>query len=292
MDEVVNRLHIAMPKPRDDKERPAFIPDAAKKKLNSMNVDKDDKKLQKDLEQELLEEYKFDDKALYFVKDDEKYDIIPEIVNGKNIADYIDADIFDKLEQLEKEEELREAAGVYNTDEEEENSEEEEIRETAELIRKQKKIRLQEHRMKKGQGSNGPVLPRKASIRLENFGRSRKRKSDGMDIDGDVEMDSDGERKPRSRSAIKKIVKKRKLDASEARSQSAAAHRSKSQTTPRDKSGFKDPIQREKAKKKARLGQRKMNYMGKAGESDRHIHETKPKHLFSGKRKQGKTDRR
>ena len=82
-----------------------------------MNVDKDDKKLQKHLEQELLEEYKFDDKALYFVKDDEKYDIIPEIINGKNIADYIDADIFDKLEQLEKEEELREAAGVYNTDE-------------------------------------------------------------------------------------------------------------------------------------------------------------------------------
>ena len=28
------------------------------------------------------------------------------------------------------------------------------------------------------------------------------------------------------------------------------------------------------------------------GESDRHIHEKKPKHLFSGKRKQGKTDRR
>ena len=32
MDEVVNRLHIAMPRPRDNKERPAFIPDAAKKK--------------------------------------------------------------------------------------------------------------------------------------------------------------------------------------------------------------------------------------------------------------------
>ena len=36
MDEVVNRLHIAMPKPRDDKERPAFIPDAAKKKRKKM----------------------------------------------------------------------------------------------------------------------------------------------------------------------------------------------------------------------------------------------------------------
>merc|ERR1719378_1738085 len=228
-----------MPKPRDNKERPPFIPEAAKKKINSMQVDSSDRKLQKHLEQEQLEDYKFDDKALYFVKDDEKYDIIPEIINGKNIADYIDEDIFEKLEQLE----------------EEENSEDEEIRETAELIRKEKKIRLQEHRLKKGQASNGPVLPRKASIRLENFGRSRKRKSEeAMELDGDdVEMDSDGESKPRSRSQVKKAVKKRKMEKSEARSQSAAAHRSKSLNTPRDKSGFKDPEDREKAKKKAKL---------------------------------------
>merc|ERR1712107_808938 len=32
--------------------------------------------------------------------------------------------------------------------------------------------------------------------------------------------------------------------------------------------------------------------MGKAGESDRKIHEKKPKHLFTGKRGIGKTDRR
>lgn len=294
MNEVVNRLHIAMPKPRDNKERPAFIPEAAKKKMVSMNTDSEPKKLQKHLEQELLEDYKFDDKALYFVKNDEKYDIIPEIINGKNIADYIDEDIFEKLEQLEKEEELREAAGVYESDDEELNSEEEEIRETAEKIRKQKKIRLQEHRLKKGQGSNAPVLPRKASLRLETFGRPRKRKNEEMEIDNDdVEMASgDEDVKPRSRSAIKKIAKKRKMEASEARSQSAAAHRSKSMNTPRDKSGIKDPVSLEKAKKKAKLGQRKMNYMGKAGESDRHIHAKMPKHLFSGKRKQGKTQRR
>jgi len=36
---------------------------------------------------------------------------VPEMYNGHNIADYIDPDIFEKLEQLEKEEELREQAG-------------------------------------------------------------------------------------------------------------------------------------------------------------------------------------
>jgi nucleolar GTP-binding protein len=33
-----------------------------------------------------------------------KYDIRPEIINGKNIADYVDQDILEKLDQLEKEE--------------------------------------------------------------------------------------------------------------------------------------------------------------------------------------------
>ena len=82
-----------------------------------MDIDQPKKKLQKHYEQELLEDYKFDDKALYFVKNDEKYDVIPEIIDGKNIADYIDQDIFEKLEQLEREEELRENAGVYDSSE-------------------------------------------------------------------------------------------------------------------------------------------------------------------------------
>ena len=47
-----------------------------------------------------------------------------------------------------------------------------------------------------------------------------------------------------------------------------------------------------KVRKMAKVSQRKMNQFGKAGESDRHIGVKKPKHLFSGKRKMGKTDRR
>jgi len=47
---------------------------------------------------------------------DEKHDTIPEIWEGRNIADYIDPQIFNKLEELEKEEELREQAGFYDDD--------------------------------------------------------------------------------------------------------------------------------------------------------------------------------
>ncbi|XP_047136656.1 GTP-binding protein 4 isoform X1 [Hydra vulgaris] len=283
VNDVVNRLHVAVPKPRDNKERPPFIPEAVKEQTKLM--DSASKKLQKHYEQSLLEDYNFDDKALYFVKDNEKYDIIPEILNGKNIADYIDQDLFEKLEQLEKEEELREAAGVYESDMDDMNSEEEEIRKTAQAIRKQKKIRVQEHREKKTKGGNASVLPRKASLRLERFGRPMKRKAANDDDDVDMESNENGSRLD---STSRKLAKKRKSDSSLARKSSNHP----SLTLPRDVSGIRDPIKRAKAKKVTRTFQRKFNSQGKAGESDRHIHSKMPKHLFAGKRKSGKTDRR
>lgn len=48
----------------------------------------------------------------------------------------------------------------------------------------------------------------------------------------------------------------------------------------------------EKAKKLRKKGQTKMNRNAKKGESDRKILNVKPKHLFAGKRKLGKTQRR
>ena len=61
----------------------------------------------------------------------------------------------------------------------------------------------------------------------------------------------------------------------------------------RDKSGVRDPEQRKKLKKmEKKLQAKKFGAMGKSGESDRHIAVKKPRHLFSGKRGAGKTDRR
>ena len=42
--------------------------------------------------------------------DDWKYDVIPEIMDGKNISDFIDPEIDELLEQLEREEDERIAA--------------------------------------------------------------------------------------------------------------------------------------------------------------------------------------
>jgi nucleolar GTP-binding protein len=47
--------------------------------------------------------------------DEWKYDIMPEIMDGKNVADFIDPDIHAKLEALEKEEEELIANGYYDS---------------------------------------------------------------------------------------------------------------------------------------------------------------------------------
>lgn len=56
--------------------------------------------------------------------------------------------------------------------------------------------------------------------------------------------------------------------------------------------GLKDGPQRAKALRLADRAQRRRNRMAKAGEGDRVILTKMPKHLFSGKRGNGKTDRR
>lgn len=43
-------------------------------------------------------------------------DRMPEIMDGKNIADFIDPDIVEKLEALEREEEKLQAEGFYESD--------------------------------------------------------------------------------------------------------------------------------------------------------------------------------
>ncbi len=50
--------------------------------------------------------------------DEWKYDVMPEIWEGKNVADFIDPDIEEKLEALEREEEKLQAEGFYDSEEE------------------------------------------------------------------------------------------------------------------------------------------------------------------------------
>lgn len=84
-----------------------------------------------------------------------------------------------------------------------------------------------------------------------------------------------------------------------ARSRSAVSVMARSQSqggsTPRDlrdRSGVRDLAMLEVAVKKQRLSERPLGKQGKQGVWDRHVYAKKPKHLFSGKRGIGKTQRR
>jgi nucleolar GTP-binding protein len=186
MPELLNRLHLATPKPRDETERPPFIPPGAKigkKKSLSTEAEGTDassmpRKLEKDILVEMGDDYLLDLKKHYLLaNDDEKYDDVPEIFEGKNVADYIDPEIMERLDELEREEEMREAAGVYNS--EPEDPEVLETRKIAVAIRK-KKSSLHKQNIEK-RSRNYPIMPRRGIGRV-----SRKK-------DGEIELMEEGE---------------------------------------------------------------------------------------------------
>jgi nucleolar GTP-binding protein len=97
----LSRLFVAYPEPRDDKVRAPFIPQAVfEKQKRKMEVDLSEhrdahtRKLERELELELGDKYILDLRKHYLLKnEDEKYDVVPEIWEGHNVADFIDPNI-------------------------------------------------------------------------------------------------------------------------------------------------------------------------------------------------------
>uniref|UniRef100_G1RT66 Nucleolar GTP-binding protein 1 n=1 Tax=Nomascus leucogenys TaxID=61853 RepID=G1RT66_NOMLE len=282
VNEVLNRLHLAVPTRRDDKERPPFIPEGVVARRKRMETEEPKKKRERDLELEMGDDYILDlQKYWDLMNSSEKHDKIPEIWEGHNIADYIDPAIMKKLEELEKEEELRTAAGEYDSVSESEDEEMLEIRQLAKQIREKKKLKILESKEKNTQG---PRMPRTAK-KVQRTVLEKEMRSLGVDMD-DKEDAHYAVQARRSRS----ITRKRKREDS-APPSSVARSRSCSRT-PRDVSGLRDVKMVKKAKTMMKNAQKKMNRLGKKGEADRHVFDMKPKHLLSGKRKAGKKDRR
>merc|ERR1712126_599357 len=149
---IMNKLSVAVPEPRDNKTRPAFIPEAALRKRKekmekSLAEDEEEmetsvprRKTEREIELEMGDDYIVDLQKNFDLPADQKYDVIPETWQGHNIADFIDPDIMEKLEALEKKEEARERAGFYDSEESEEDEAYEEIKELAGKIRHKKAL--------------------------------------------------------------------------------------------------------------------------------------------------------
>lgn len=159
VENILNRLHVAMPERRDNKERPAFIPENVLKKREVNEAIKEKKRLLRDEEDELGDDYTVDLKRHYVtIPEEERYDVIPEFLEGHNIADYIDLDIFEKLEELERDEGLRLDNGFYEAPKLNVDETLQEIRDMARQIRTKRFVLRDNKRL--APKADKPKIPR------------------------------------------------------------------------------------------------------------------------------------
>ena len=310
--EVLNRLHVAQPKPRDAVSRPAVIPHSVA--LNRAR--KASGELKMVTEKELQEEnggagvYSADLRKNYMLDDDDwKYDIVPEIYNGKNVADFIDPDIDERLAELEREEdELEEkwatekAELAMEAEEDMDDDEKAMLRE----VRARRAELVDAHRRKKSAGNNAPTLPRTVSASHADPAKraTTKRMKEslgamGIDPSLAIQRARDKSQAREGRKRARSAAPDEDMGDAEGGEDEVRRHSSKSRSvsvakrTSRSKgAGLKDADDVMRAQKMADKAQRKMNKRAKIGEADRSIITKMPKHLFSGKRGIGKTDRR
>ena len=291
---ILNRLHVAEPVARDTKARPAFVPAAALKRQQQkaeqkLEGDDDDmdtavpkRKTEREIELEEGDDYIVDLKKNYDLANPEhKYDVVPETWQGHNVADFIDPDIMEKLEKLEAEEEARERAGFYDSEESEVDESYEEIKQLATKIRRKKGEMKMDQLIDK---TKKPTLGRVTVAKKRERSVSRlKSEFETLGVTGLAEDDEEAHFN-RARSVSKSRPKRARGNED--------PHRSKS-AVPRSQSGYRDVDKMDKvmALKKKNDNKTFAQY-GKAGESDRRILEKKPKHLYCGKRGIGKNDRR
>ncbi|CAM6036719.1 unnamed protein product [Sphagnum compactum] len=302
INDCLNRIHVAVPRQRDQKERPPCIPQAVldAKVAEAKVLEK--RKLEKDLENENggAGVYSANLHKHYLLLDpDWKEDIMPEIMDGHNIADFIDADILQRLDELEREEEEA-AATAQAADEDEDMSDQELTAEETEAllaIRRKKKQILEEHRLKKSTADNKPVMPRKHDHNHQfNTGRmGRHLSSLGLDSGAAVERIRSKSRLGRKRERSAGVGDDYAMDIDQQptkkmRAQSRSLSRPHTEALPGE--GYKDSAQKMKAMKIAKKAVKQRNKDARKGEADRVHYNLKPKHLFSGKRGTGKTDRR
>jgi nucleolar GTP-binding protein len=238
VDGLLNRLHVAVPKPRDDKPRPPCIPESVLVKRQAKESRK--RKLEREIELEEGDDYVLDLKKTYTeIPEEERYDIIPEIWEGHNIADYIDPEIFDKLEALEREEEIREETGMYVVPKIEFTETMREIKALALQIRHKKAIIKDEARVNKQ--SRKPVMPRTAGAKVRDRSVSKLRadmEQLGVDMSGTKDAHFT-KTKTRSRS-VGPPVKKMRLDVDKGQSSVATRGTRSLMKPPRNELGVKD----------------------------------------------------
>jgi len=281
-DDILNRLHVANPIPRDDKERKPFVPETLGNDNEKAKKKFDEWKYQQKLYKELDPDYTgMDWKDEYMLDDPEwKHDVMPEIMDGKNVFDYWSSNVEENFDDLEREENAR----LRNLEEllKEENISRfkltPEQQEKVKKIREKRKLLIQESRFKRTH-DNSKVPQKYNSKNLSITDLESHIESLGMDPTIAVE-------RLRSMSKERSQTRGRKKD------RASSLESREVSKTPLPGQGYRNVRQRLLAEELARKSIKKLTNEGRLGESDKHVFNLRPKHLFSGKRGIGSTDRR
>ena len=343
---MINRLQVVQPQPRDKKQRDVSIPESVlqqrAEKSQHVDIDTADDDYRQLIEDRYSKTAQYKTSATKQLQESSggsgvfnydwrihwnnalenklySYDLVPEIIDGKNISDYIDPDIEQKLIELENEEEL--LLEQYNNQlamksddselDEDEQAAVQQIRDTRILVQHTNALRKST--------ANKPRVPRTAGThstlqavkdfsemglatqgftertKLSAEQRLARRKRALSDVNNvDVDMTDDAThtgginpgKHRRDRNDVRTLVRDRSVV--------RAANESTNKNTQIQRS-FHDIQQATHATKLAQHEQGSRNKHEKTqrlGESDRRHFDKMPKHLFSGKRGRGKTDYR
>jgi nucleolar GTP-binding protein len=219
----------------------------------------------------------------FILENDEwKYDKVPEVIDGKNIWDYVDPDIERKLLELEREQDEFlgiEEEHIIDAQELEEVKALDQVKKTIPMLKMEAKIkrhvRVKKHVAdlasikrkleEKGQNSQKVIERTKNNLTKRNAKVNQANANNGMEIEDDATTND------------------RSL--SRRRSESRARERTVSQRAEWFKADNKNEIRRRKIQKSSLKH-------GESGDADRHVYVKKPKHLFAGKSSMGTRNKR
>mmetsp|Transcript_8531 Transcript_8531/g.8650 ORF Transcript_8531/g.8650 Transcript_8531/m.8650 type:complete len:649 (-) Transcript_8531:224-2170(-) len=287
-DDVMARITVATPKPRPGVQRDVCIPESVlRQKQGEVRMDGQSRVTEKQLmwNNGGPGVYACDYRKYYVMEDDEwKFDAIPHFMDGKNVLDFFDPDIEERLKALEEEEAELERLGKYDPEEEdEEDLDEHEIGLYEAIKEKQMLI------IKAGREATSR-MPQKFTVRSKSTERLRSQlESVGLEAEGVLESMTRGRKRTRSlstsRSAMDVDGDKRSRSGSRGVSVKRT-HRAESATRGPRATSVAPRQQKQVAKGIKTMETRVKNY-ARAGEADRRHYPKLVKHLNSGKRSLG-----
>jgi len=134
---------------------------------------------------------------------DWKDDVWPEFMDGKNVFDYVDADILEKLEKLEEaEEEIRNKMQLEDVEDNESSDLSEDLIEAHEEVMKNKKLIREKHQV-----VVGSQLPRRVRDLTETEKFMDKIRTDKQEGSNELKLLAQKKKKNTKRKTEEKFVK-------------------------------------------------------------------------------------